>query len=312
MPVMVRVSRRAVLIGGLSASGAVALAAGGGYWLVQDGVVPGKYRLAEVLGRCGPDPGVPDAVPGPVRSQTFTSRYRRRTVTMITMLPPGGPAGSGGRPGLMPVAIVLHGAGGDAASAVALGYPHFLAQAVTRGGVAPFALVSVDGGGSSYWHPRADGDNPLAMIIHEVLPRLARRGFATARIGITGWSMGGYGALLLAERLGPRKVAAVAVSSAAIFGSYGAAQTANPGAFDSAANFAANDLQNGLATLRRLPVLIDCGRDDPFAAQDLRLRGQLGQPAGTIGADCHDAAFWRRSVPAQLAFLGPHLSPSGP
>jgi hypothetical protein len=97
------------------------------------------------------------------------------------------------------------------------------------------------------------------MIIHEVLPRLARRGFATARIGITGWSMGGYGALLLAERLGPRQVAAVAVSSAAIFASYSAAQAANPGAFDSAANFAAYDLHDGLGTLRQLPVLIDCG-----------------------------------------------------
>jgi hypothetical protein len=144
MPVMVTVSRRAALIGGLSASGALALAAGGGYWLVQDGMVPGKYRLAEMLGRCGADPGVPATAPGPVVSQTFTSRYRRRAVTMITMRPPVG------QPARMPVVIVLHGAGGDAASAVALGYPHFLAQAVRRG-VAPFALVSVDGGGSSYW-----------------------------------------------------------------------------------------------------------------------------------------------------------------
>jgi S-formylglutathione hydrolase FrmB len=142
-----------------------------------------------------------------------------------------------------------------------------------------------------------------------VLPRLAHRGFSTARIGITGWSMGGYGALLLAERLGPRRVAAVATSSAAIFASYAAAQAANPGAFDSAANFAASDLQNGLATLRQLPVLLDCGSDDPFAAQDQQLRRQLGQPAGAISPGCHDMAFWRRSLPAQLAFLGTRLSP---
>jgi enterochelin esterase-like enzyme len=302
MPVMVTVSRRAVLVGGLSAAGAAALAAAGGYWLVQDGVVPGKYRLAEMLGRCGADPGVPAAAPGPVLRQAFVSRYRKRAVSMITMLPPGQSAG-------LPVTVILHGAGGDAASAVALGYPHFLAQAVTRGGVAPFALVSVDGGGSSYWHPRADGDNPLAMIVDEVLPRLAHGGFSTARIGITGWSMGGYGALLLAERLGPRRVAAVATSSAAIFGSYAAAQAANPGAFDSAANFAASDLQHGLATLRQLPVLLDCGSDDPFAAQDRQLRRQLGHAAGAISPGCHDMAFWRRSLPAQLAFLGTRLSP---
>jgi hypothetical protein len=113
----------------------------------------------------------------------------------------------------------------------------------------------------------------------------------------------------LAERLGPARVAAVVASSPAIFASYAAARAANPGAFDGPANFAASRLQNGVGVLRRIPVLIDCGSDDPFAAQASLLRQQLRDPAGAISPGCHDTGFWRRGLPAQLAFLGTRLIP---
>ena len=211
--------------------------------------------------------------------------------------------------------IVLHGAGGNARSAVKLGLPAFLAQAVTQSGVPPSVLVSVDGGYSSYWHRRAGGDDPLAMIVYEVLPRLAARGHRVGKVGIFGWSMGGYGALLLAQRLGAATtgpgVAAVVASSPALFATYQSAREANRQAFDSPADFAANDVTRGLATLRRLPVLVDCGEDDPFAAQDSLLRANLGDPPGGMAPGCHDSAFWHRRLPAQLAFLGAHLPAQG-
>jgi pimeloyl-ACP methyl ester carboxylesterase len=281
----------------------MAALAAGGYILVETGVAPGKYRLAQILGACGTDPGVPKAIPGPVRATRFMSRYRRRTVQMFIMRPPG-------HHGALPVAVVMHGVGDDAASALRLGYPEFLATGVTSGRAPPFALVSVDGGSSAYWHPRAGHDDPLGMIIHEVLPRLSAEGYQVGRVGLTGWSMGGYGALLLAERLGPTRVAAVAASSPAIFASYDEARAANSLAFDSAADFAANNVPDQLGTLKRLPVMIDCGSGDPFAAQDALLRRRLGNPPGGISAGCHDQAFWRRRIPAQLAFLGAHLAPS--
>ena len=34
------------------------------------------------------------------------------------------------------------------------------------------AIVSVDGGPSSYWHPRSDGRDPMSMVFDELLPSL--------------------------------------------------------------------------------------------------------------------------------------------
>ncbi|HXL89050.1 MAG TPA: alpha/beta hydrolase-fold protein [Streptosporangiaceae bacterium] len=291
-------SRRGLLIGGgCTALGAVS--GGAAYGLVEHGVLPGKYRLDAFLGACGGDPGVPRVATGPVVRQQFYSRYRKRVVNMITMLPPGHARG-------LPVVLALHGAGGDAAGEVGLGYSQYLAA-----GAEAFAVVAVDGGGATYWHPRADGDDPQGMLIYEVLPRLQQQGYRVGRVGLSGQSMGGYGALLLAARLGPAGVAAVAVSSAAIFGSYADAITANPGSFDSPADFAAHNVRSAdeVAVLRRIPVRIDCGSDDPFAPQDTLLRASLRGPnlAGAISGGCHDARFFQRYLPAQLSYLGQHL-----
>jgi S-formylglutathione hydrolase FrmB len=295
-------SRRGLLTGGgCTALGAVS--GGTAYGLVEHGVLPGKYRLDAFLGACGSDPGVPHVAIGAVVRQQFYSRYRKQVVNMFTMLPPG-------HAGRLPVVLALHGAGGDAASQVSLGYPQYLAAAVAAG-VRPFAVVAVDGGSATYWHPRADGDDPQGMLIYEVLPRLQQQGYRVSNVGLSGQSMGGYGALLLAARLGPARVAAVAVSSAAIFGSYADAITANLGSFDSPADFAAHNVQSAdeVAVLRRIPVRIDCGSDDPFAPQDTLLRASLRGPnlAGAISGGCHDARFFQRYLPAQLSYLGQHL-----
>jgi hypothetical protein len=152
------VSRRGLLIG-LAACAATGAATGGAaYGMVEHSVLPGKYELNALLGACGSDPGVPHIAAGPVVTQSLYSRYRRRTVKMIIMRPPGQRA----QPTALPVTLVLHGAGDDAAAAVSLSYPQYLAAAVA-GGTPPFAAVAVDGGSTTYWHPRADGDDPQGM-----------------------------------------------------------------------------------------------------------------------------------------------------
>jgi S-formylglutathione hydrolase FrmB len=314
-----RISRRAAIVSG--AGLAAAMAAAGGYELVQDGALPGKYRLAEALGQCGAAPPPPPG-PGPVRETvTFWSAYRKRMVRMVTLTPQSAvirpardaPASAAGRPaqgGGPGVVIALHGLGGSAVSAADL-----YAPAMTRAG-ASFAVVAADGG-STYWHKRDDGDDPLGMIAHEILPRAAAHGLAVRRIGIIGYSMGGYGALLLAERLstaGRRPAAAaVAAASPAIFTSYQDARSADPRSFAGPAEFARYDVLAGLAALRRLPAWISCGSNDPFEATTELARDRLGRLtgrpiAGGITSGCHDDAFWAGTAPSALEFLGQRLT----
>ena len=62
-------------------------------------------------------------------------------------------------------------------------------------------MATVDGG-NFCWHARRCGIDPANIIVQELLALLARKGLDTERIALMGWSMGGYGALLLASRLG--------------------------------------------------------------------------------------------------------------
>lgn len=310
-------SRRAVVLGGLGivvAGGAI-----GGYELVRDGTLPGKYALARLDGACGSAPAPPRG-PLPTRREvTFYSAYRRRTVTMVTLIPAGLATARE-----LGVVVGLHGAGASARDLAGQVGP-----AMTEAGITTFAAVTVDGG-DSYWHRRADGDDPVGMIIHEALPRLAAAGLRTGRIGISGDSMGGYGALLLAERLAGAAVtvtsarpgsaagrkpqaAAVAALSPAIFATYPDAQAANRDSFDSPADFDRNDVLAGLAALRTVPCWVSCGADDPFQPQAAQVRARLAsitghQLPGGILPGCHDDAFFSRNWPGALTFLAAHLS----
>ncbi|ETK37015.1 alpha/beta hydrolase [Microbispora sp. ATCC PTA-5024] len=299
------VTRRGVLAGGLGALGALVLTGGAGAALVEAEVLPGRVWLDRTLGRCGTLPSAPPP-PGVLRTRTFASRRRGTDVTVVTVLPAGVSSVRG-----LGVALALHGYGATASSVVrSLALDHYLTEAVARGGVPPYALVAVDGGAAGYWHRRANGDDPLGMIRAEILPWLRGQGALTRRVGVIGWSMGGYGALLLAQTLagggGPR-AAAVVASSPALFSGYADARAANGLAFDDAADFARNDVFARLDALGGVPVRVDCGASDPFAPMARRLLERL-RPEGGMGEGCHDYAFWRGRLPAQLAFLGRHLA----
>ncbi|WP_433177846.1 alpha/beta hydrolase [Actinoallomurus sp. CA-150999] len=294
------VSRRAFLFGG-AGLGAVAVAGGVGAVLVEEDVLPGKVAFDRAIGRCGSVPS-PPGTPGVVQTQTFSSRRRGTDVTAVVVLPAGVTSLRG-----LPVVVALHGNGGTGVSAASgLRLDRYLTEVVRTRGVPPFALVAVDGGPSSYWHRRASGEDPLGMIVDELLPRLRRQGASTDRFGVIGWSMGGYGALLLAETVGAPRMAAAVASSPALFPSYDNARRTNRQAFDDAADFARNDVFAGLGRLKGVPTRVDCGTSDPFAPMVRKLRTRL-RPEGAMSGGCHDGAFWLPHLPDQLAFLGGHL-----
>jgi len=281
-------SRRAFLAGA-----AVLAAVGIGVGIEE----PAIRRRVDVA--LAPDPARPSTSPGPASSGVLASRAMGRDVAWRIVRPPGTDPGV-----RLPVALVLHGRGGTAASAFRdLWFDRYLA-AVVAAGAPPLALTSVDGGDDSYWHRRRDGTDAQAMLVDEFLPLLGTQGLAIDRFGLFGWSMGGYGALLLGARLGPARTSAICAVSPALWTSSGATA---PGAFDGADDYAANSVW-GLPALASIPIRIDCGDSDPFYSATKQYIAQLpNPPAGGFSPGGHDGAFWSSQQPAEIAWLAPLL-----
>ena len=294
--------RRAFLIGGGAAIGVVVVGAVGGGMLVESGVLPGKSKLDEALGRCGSSLTPPNVDPGPVVTGAFPSAFRSGgDVGWSIVYPPGSSPGDA-----LPVCLFLHGRGGSHTdSSGPMELPRFLAGAVTEDGVAPFAIASVDGGDAVNWHRRADGEDPTAMIAEELLPLLATMGLETKRLAFWGISLGGTGALYLSTLPAFDPVAVVAASPA-LWRESGEWQL---GAYDDEADFEANSLWNRRDNLENVNMRIDCGESDPFAARVQQFRDSFDPvPAGGIEPGCHDGRFWSRQTPAEIRFLGESLS----
>lgn len=190
--------------------------------------------------------------------------------------------------------IALHGHGSEGSIWLRLGAED-LAQRHT------VAIAMVDGG-NTYWHARDDGTDTGTMVLDDLLPVLAEQGAPVDRIGFSGLSMGGYGALLLAPRLPFSRVVGVAAMSSALFRD---AQEANPGSFDDAADFAEHALQ--IPQLRELPVWLACGRADSFYETNVRLAEQLPDAVTVFDDGGHTGDYWAGHWPTGIEFLARHV-----
>lgn len=158
------------------------------------------------------------------------------------------------------------------------------------------AVAGVDGGADSYWHRRRNGTDALAMLLEEFVPRV-RSMVGDLPQALMGWSMGGYGALLAAERA-HGQFEAVAPASPAIWLSPGATA---PGALDGPADFYANDVFSDLHVLNGMGVAVACGGGDPFYAATRHLVQRMDYPHTSLfGPGFHDAAYWSSVAPHQL------------
>lgn len=143
------------------------------------------------------------------------------------------------------------------------------------------------------------------MVLDELIPMLGNQNLDTSRVAFLGWSMGGYGALLLGGRLGPGRTAAICAVSPALWMSSGAAA---PGAFDGPDDFAANSVF-GMPALASIPIRIDCGDSDPFYSATKQFIAQLpNPPAGGFSPGGHDGGFWSSQLPAELTWMAPLLT----
>ncbi|BCQ07198.1 membrane protein [Mycobacterium heckeshornense] len=295
---MPEVTRRAVLRLGVSAAAGAVSAYALGAQLHSRRAVAVPVSMAATGVPLAPAPPLePAPAAAPTMSTgSFVSAARGGISTNWAIARPPGQTKA-----LRPV-IALHGKGSDAATVMAGGVEQGLAQAV-RAGLPPFAVVAVDGGGS-YWHKRVSGEDSGAMVLNELIPMLSTQGLDTSRVAFLGWSMGGYGALLLGSRLGPARTAAICAVSPALWLSPGATA---PGAFDGADDWSANSVF-GQPALAAIPIRVDCGNSDPFYAATRQFVAQLpNPPGGGFSPGGHDAGFWSSQLPAELTWIAPLL-----
>jgi S-formylglutathione hydrolase FrmB len=278
------VSRRGALRLGAGAAAAAAAVWAIGAWLdpLELRASPGKFEPA------------PAGSATPTRlSGSFVSAARGGVLTNWIIARPPGQTGP-----LRPV-IALHGKDGNAKSVMDLGVEDGLAELV-KAGRTPFAVVSVDGGANSYWHRRADGTDSGAMVLGELIPVLETKGLDTSRVAFMGWSMGGYGALLLGARLGPQRTAGICAVSPALFTSFTGSTL---GAFDSYDDWKRNTVW-GLPALASIPIRVDCGTSDRFCPATRQFVAQLPtRPSGSFSPGGHDVSFWRQQLTGELAWL---------
>ena len=257
-------TRRAVLLGGMGSVASV--------------IVPAAGATALVAG-CSSAAG-PTLTDGVLASSRGADSPRWRMAVPSSMPARG-------------LVVALHGAGGSADDAFSLGFPD--AVEVSR-----LAVVSVDGG-TSYWHARSDGTDTGAMVRDELIPlALKAAGLrATSPVTLLGWSMGGFGALLLASELGHARVSGVVAASAALWlkGSQTPAR-----AYDGRADFDRHSIFNRLPLLEGIPVRLDCGTSDPFIAANRELARRLPHAEAHFTAGGHDDAFWSGNVAAEMAW----------
>jgi enterochelin esterase-like enzyme len=298
-------SRRRVLTRGLGGLAGLVVVGAAGFELVEHGVLPGRQELDQLDGACSvAAPALRFRNPGPSRSGTFFSQARRRSVGYTVAWPPGHTPGDP-----LPLVVMLHGFGANHTNALTSMTPSQAVALEVDGAPLPaMAMVTVDGGGG-YWNPHPH-DDPMQMVVGELIPmcQAMNLGRDPQRIGTMGVSMGGYGALLLAEKH-PDLFTAVAAISPAIWTTYPQASSANAGAYASPSDFASDDAVTHAASLADTPVRVASGLDDPFHAGVVALAEALPKSATVdFSQGCHTGSFFTAQEPPSLAFLGAHLS----
>jgi len=258
-----------------AAAGVAGVAAVGGIgWALA------PERLKTGLG-VRPDPYIPDAPEGEVSLEQVDSAARGQTVDLFTAVPEGYGDGAG-----LPVVLVMHGASATAADFQPFGLARFLTQ-VVRDGAEPFVLAGADGG-VTRWQGDGAGDDPQTMMTEEMPRWLAERGFDADRRALWGWSMGGYGALSLAEN-NPGYARALAAFSPAL----------GPG--DPV--FADADLLAGL------PLGIWCGTEDSLYDNVRAFVDELPEEPEIVSYSegAHTRVYWNDQTLDAFAFLSDHL-----
>jgi S-formylglutathione hydrolase FrmB len=240
---------------------------------------------------------------GRVECSSVASKILGRSVRFCALLPAAYDAQPARR---FPALYWLHGLGQDEQSFVGAGGSTLLEDLRSRGALGDFILITPNGGRSFYLNSR-DGRNRYEdFFIREFLPAMERRyriEAARATRGISGVSMGGFGALHFGLKY-PELFGSVSAHSAAVMKEPPAAMTtgARVGFFEevfgSPVDRAFWDRESVFTLARRAPptekwrIYFDCGSEDDFGFDE--------------GNRALDRALTARSIPHEF-----HLYPGG-
>lgn len=214
---------------------------------------------------------------GKTQHGSFTSRYwPDRTVTWRAAVPVGVPKGT---------VIVLHGISDDGAKA--FDGLDLRTQARRTG----MAIVTVDGG-DHFWTNNGSVDTGR-VVTEDLVDALKRRGLPVDRYALSGYSMGGTGAMLIAQRLGPTKVFALAPMSAAVW-------EGGKSGVEARAQVA---VRRQAARLRGIPTRIVCGTGDSLIDVNRSMARLLPAASTSWTPGAHDFDYWRPVFATQLDWI---------
>jgi predicted esterase len=253
-----------------------------------------------------PAPTVPSlaatAQPGLVRYGQLDSTATGLTHDWVLCYPPGAQPGD-----KLPVVIALHGMGDNISTIEGLKYPSQLASTVANG-QPPFVIAAIYGG-VMFW--QRDGKQDAgALVASEFVDLLSSQGLDTSRLALTGWSMGGWGALRLACDELHGKLRAVAALSTPC---YARLSDAPESGWMTEAAFEANNFFDRTDRLLNLPIYLACGTSDAFYPGNVVFADRLANTPGTLtpvvnfGPGEHSTGYWTAVAASQFDFLGSHL-----
>jgi S-formylglutathione hydrolase FrmB len=287
--------------------------------VVTDPATPGSPTRRTLLRALGLAPfaaalplGAQTVLAGPAAAATYTvvagalaSTATGRTHNWVLTYPSGHATTEH-----LPVAIVMHGTGGRASSMIGLGYPDRLQTLISAGKSQPYVLASIDADNGYY--QRMGSRDYGKLVATEFLGFLAGRGLDTSRLALTGWSMGGWGALRLAERELHGKVKVIAAVSTPAYSSWKRVPSYERTDMTKG-QFNANNFYHHPTLLAKPRIFLLCGKSDGFYpgnkafAKVLDKAKGVRAPKTSFTKGSHSASYWTSVASRQLQYVGKYL-----